>query len=81
MKYILMGSIAVIVLYLLDTLGLWAERKGGIYYRYKRCSRTAIGNAMLELQTIVDPSKRHVVEERKRIRKEEKDSDDKPQAG
>ncbi len=81
MKYILIGSITVLCLYLLDKLGLWAERQGWIYYRYKRASRTAIGNAILELQTIVDPSKRHVIEEKKRIRKEEKDSGDKPQAG
>ena len=71
----------VLGLYLLDRLGLWAERQGWIYYRYKRASRTSIANAILELQTIVDPSKRYVVEERKKIRKEEKDSVDKPQAG
>ncbi len=81
MKYILIGSITVLGLYLLDRLGLWAERQGWIYYRYKRASRTAIGNAILELQTIVDPSKQYVVEERKKIKKEEKDSGDKPQAG
>ena len=81
MKYILIGSIAIIGFYLLDRFGLCAERRGWIYYRYKRASRTAIGNSILELQTIVDPSKRYVVEERKKIRKEEKDSGDKPKAG
>jgi len=81
MKYILIGSIAVIAFYLLDKLGLWAEQRGWIYYRYKRASRTAIGNAILELQTVVDPSKRYVVEERKKIMKEERDSGDKPQTG
>ena len=81
MKYMLIGSIAIIGLYLLDKLALWAEQRGWIYYRYKRCSRTAIGNAMLELQTIVEPSKRYVVEERKKIRKDEKDSGDKPEPG
>jgi len=81
MKYILIGSIAVLGLYLLDRLGLWAERQGWIYYRYKRSSRGAIGNAILELQAIAEPTKRHVIEERKRIRKEEKDSGDKPDTG
>jgi len=42
---------------------------------------TAIGNAILEFQTVVDPSKRYVVEERKKIMKEERDSGDKPQTG
>jgi len=81
MEYILIGSIAIMGFYLLDKFGLWAERRGWIYYRYKRASRTAIGNSILELQAIFDPSKRYVVEERKKIRKEEKDSGDKPKSG
>jgi hypothetical protein len=81
MKYLLIGCIAVIALYVLDKLGLWAERQGWMYYRHKPPTRTSIGNAMLELQRIFDPSKQYVVEERKKIKKEEKDSGDKPQAG
>ncbi len=78
MNYILIGCIAVIGLYLLDKLALWAEGRGWIYYRKRRSSGGAIGNAFLELQAFLEPSKRHVVEERKRIRKDEKDSGDKP---
>ncbi len=78
MKLILFGIIAATGLYLLDKLALWAERRGWIYYRNKRSSGGAMGNAFLELQSFFEPSKRHVVEERKRIKKEAQESGDKP---
>ncbi len=81
MKYILLGCIAGIALYLLDKLSLWAERRGWIYYRHKRSSGGAIGNAFLELQAFFEPSKRYVIEERKNIKKDAQDSGDKPKAG
>jgi hypothetical protein len=81
MKLILFGILAVAGLYLLDKISLWAEARGWIYYRNKRSSGGAIGNAFLELQAFFEPSKHHVIEERKRIKKEEQQSGDKPQAG
>ena len=69
MKIILFGIIAAVGLFLLDKLALWAEGRGWIYYRKKHSSGGAIGNAFLELQAFLEPSKRHVVEERKRIKK------------
>ena len=81
MKPILFGIIAVVGLFLLDKLALWAEERGWIYYRTKRSSSGAIGNAFLELQSFFEPSKRHVIEERKRIKKDQQQSGDKPKAG
>ena len=81
MRYVLIAGIAVLTLYVLDRLALWAERRGWIYYRNKHSSGGAIGNAFLELQAFLEPSKRHVVEERKKIRKDEEASSDKLEAG
>jgi hypothetical protein len=81
MKYILIGGIAVLALFLLDKLALWAERQGWIYYRHTHSSGGAIGNAFLELQAFFEPSKRHVIEERKKIKKDSQESGDKPEAG
>ena len=81
MKLILFGIIAAVCVYLLDKLALWAEARGWIYYRKRHSSGGAIGNAFLELQAFLEPSKRYVVEERKRIKKDEQDSGEKPKAG
>lgn len=53
---------------LLHLLALWMERKGWIYYQRNRPSRTALGNAFLEVQSILEPDKKHVVE----VRRDEK---------
>ena len=81
MSYLLIGIIVAVVLCLLDMLALWAERRGWIYYRQNRSSGDAVRNAFLDLQAFLEPSTRHVIEERKRIKKDEQDSGDKPKAG
>jgi hypothetical protein len=81
MKYILIGGIAIVVLYLLDKIALRAERRGWIYYRHNRSSGGAIGNAFLELQAFFEPTKRHYVQERQRIKLDVQESGDKPEAG
>ena len=81
MRFIFLGSMVLVGLYLLDRLALWAERRGWLYYRNKRSSGGAIGNAFLELQAFFEPSKRHVIEERKKIKSDLQQSGDKPEAG
>jgi len=54
---------ALVSLYLLDRLGLWAERRGWIYWRMKKPTGNSLGNAALELQQIFESGKsKHVIE-------------------
>lgn len=64
MKYALIALAALGSLYCLHRIAVWAERRGWIYYRAKRGSSGALGNALLEVHAIVEPSARHVLEER-----------------
>jgi hypothetical protein len=81
MKYLLWGILAIIGLYCLDRISLWAEGCGWIYYRRRRANSSTVGNALLELQTILEPSKRHVIEERVKQGGESQESGDKPKPG
>lgn len=60
-------------LYALHRLALWMEARGWIYYVKRKPSGTAIGSAVLEVQKIVQPEKRHVLEA---IRQEKSAQDD-----
>ncbi len=55
----------VALLYGLHRLALWMEAKGWIYYARKKASPNALGNAFLELQQIVNPKTKHVLEVRR----------------
>jgi hypothetical protein len=57
----LMVTVSV-VLFVLDRWGLWMERQGWIYWRKNKGMSTRLGNAFLELHSMLEPSKRHVVE-------------------
>lgn len=65
-------------LVLLDRLLLALERRGWIYWRRSRGSSGSLGNAMLDVQKILEPSKRHVVEERRRSPDERPEDGDPP---
>ncbi len=62
---------------MLHFLFLWMEGKGWIYYKRDRPSRTALGNAFLEVQSILEPDKKHVLEVRKDERRDVAESGDK----
>jgi hypothetical protein len=51
-------------LYPLHCLALWMESRGWIYYVKKQGSRNAVGNAFLEIQSILQPETKHVLEMR-----------------
>ena len=74
MKLMLTLVLVCVALYLLHRLARWAEDRGLIYYRRYRPSRSALGNAFLEVQTIVDPGKRVVLEARRQEPSEEDES-------
>ena len=73
--FLLLGAAA---LFLLDRLGLYLESRGWIYYRKKKPSGTDLGNAFLELQSILEPGKRNVVEVRTEQVVEDDDEGDPP---
>ncbi len=49
-------------LYALHRLALWMETRGWIYYMHSSGGSTRAGSAMLEVQQLLEPSKRHVIE-------------------
>ena len=80
MRYALWGLAAVASLSCLHRLALWAERRGWIYYREKHGSSGTLANAVLEVHSLFDPSKRYVLEERTRDQVEDEQSGDPPTA-
>jgi len=50
------------------------EARGWIYYRRKKPSVTALGNAFLEIQSLLEPSKKAMVEIQKEDKKEQQES-------
>jgi hypothetical protein len=69
------------VLYGSHRLALWAEDRGWIYYLRRKPSSSSLGNAFLEVQSLVEPEKRQLVEARKAEEVEEDDQGDPPEAG
>jgi hypothetical protein len=64
MKLLLAAVLVCGGICLLHRLALWAEGRGWIYYLRRRPSRSALGNAFLEVQAIVEPGKRVLLEAR-----------------
>lgn len=58
---------------LLHLLALWMERKGWIYYKHNKPSRSSLENAFLEVQSILEPNKKHIIEIKKEQKKEDKE--------
>ena len=81
MRYLLWGIAAAAALYLIDRLALWLEERGWIYYRKHKASSGSLGNAFLAIQTALEPSKRHILEERVKKDPVTQESGDKPKAG
>ena len=59
------GAAAAVALWLVDRAALWAEDRGWFYWRKRQPDRASSGNAMLEVQALLEPQKVHVVEERR----------------
>ena len=64
---------AAVAVFLLDRLLLWAERRGWIYYRKREPSGgTGVGNALLEIHSMLEPDKKAMIE----VREEKREEDD-----
>jgi hypothetical protein len=69
-----------VLLYGGHRLALWLEERGAIYYRRKPTT-SSLGSAFLEVQSLLEPGARKVVEERQRVDLEEEAAGDPPDAG
>ncbi|WP_291271148.1 hypothetical protein [Geothrix sp.] len=74
LSIILILLAALAALFLVDRLGLWAERRGWIYWRKRKSSSNALGSITLELQTLFESGKaRHVIEAKREPKKDTPD--------
>ncbi len=74
----MLGGIAALV-FLLDRLLLWLEWRGLIDYRRTypgRLNSGQVGPAFLAIQSLLEPEKRHAVEEQAAVRTEREDIGD-----
>jgi hypothetical protein len=72
MKAVVIVLLVVLGLAGLHRLALWMERKGWLYYKHEKPSSNRLGNAFLEIQSILEPGKKIIIEEREREKKEER---------
>ena len=81
-KVLLVGGAILAILaalYLLDRLLLWMERRGWVYWRKTtRSTGPGMGNALLEIQSLVEPSARHALENRREVKEESPKPGDPP---
>lgn len=78
LKVILWMAGGIAVLLLLDRLLLYAERRGWIYYRKKKPSSSALSNACLEVQQLLEPSKKYIVQIKNDERRNQQEAGDLP---
>jgi hypothetical protein len=77
-----LGALAAAgAIYGLHRLALRLERAGHIYYLHSKPSGSALGNAALAVQSILEPDKKYVLEERQAERVERHESGDPPEPG
>jgi hypothetical protein len=72
---------AAAALFALHRVAVWMEDRGWIYYRRRRGSSGALGDAFLEVQSLVDPAQKAVLEARRLEDDEAAESGDPPEPG
>ncbi|MGB9893990.1 MAG: hypothetical protein ACPLRA_06210 [Candidatus Saccharicenans sp.] len=63
-------------LLVIDRLLLYLEIRGWIYYRRKKPSSSALSNACLEVQQLLEPSKKYIIEIKKDEKREQQEAGD-----
>lgn len=71
----------LVALFLVDRLALWMERRGWIYWRRSKASPRALGNAFLQVQSLLEADKQALLEVRQDEHAEEGESGDHPDPG
>ena len=79
-SFLLFAALAAAI-YGLHRLALWMEARGWIYYKHKHGSSGSLGAAFLEVQSLLEPSKKHVLEISQRDESEEDDAGGPPMSG
>jgi len=78
MKWIVIVAAVVLGSILLDRLALWMEKRGWIYYRRNKPSSSRLGTAFLEIQSILEPDKKQIIEVKKEDKKQSQELGDEP---
>jgi hypothetical protein len=81
MRAALVAAAVAAALYGLHRLGAWAEDRGYVNYRRRAGSSGSLGNAMLEVQALLEPTTRHILEERVRDDREQEPDAAPPRPG
>ena len=69
---------AVAAFFALDQLGLWAERKGWVYWRKTKRRGSAMSDILTGLDAVTNPAAQHVAEAKQAKKLEERDNGDSP---
>lgn len=72
MKPVVIIILVILGLAGLHRLALWMETKGWLYYKREKPSSNRLGNAFLEIQSILEPGKKIIIAEKEREKKEER---------
>jgi hypothetical protein len=78
MKWIFVALAFAAALYALHRLFLWMEFKGWIYYKNRKASPGTRASAALEIQSLLEPEKRHVLKIQQEQHVEQDDAGDPP---
>ncbi len=78
MKLMIIAAAIISGIVGLHALALWMERKGWIYYKHNKPSRSRLGTAFLEVQSILEPNKKHIIQIKKDEKRATEESGDKP---
>ncbi len=82
MKWILLVVVGLpLLLFGADRLLLWMEWRGWIFYRNSRPDPKNLGPAFLEIDALLQPGKRHVLEQKVEQREQEDDEGGPDKAG
>lgn len=76
LKVVIGGLVLCAAMLALHFLAVWSEDRGWIYYRKGRGRNWSAGAAAQELQSLLQPSSRHAVEESRREALERHDAED-----
>jgi hypothetical protein len=65
----------IFILFSLDQMALYLERKGYLYWRKKNGQSDGTGNALLELNALLNPSTKFVIEEKEKPHQQQQNID------